>query len=315
MRVIRIPGGDLPAAARCLALGNFDGVHAGHRDLLAACAAAARAAGLRASALTFQPHPRAVVNGGHPSALTPAAEKARLIRELALDELLFMRFTPELAARAPDAFVREVVAGALSARLVFVGWNFAFGRRGAGGPEDLERLGAELGFSVRVLPPVAIDGHAVSSSKVRLLLSAGSVDVAERFLGRPYALEGRVVHGNGLGRGLGFPTANLAPRCAAGKALPAAGVYACLADLAGRLLPAVVNVGTRPTIGAALPVTVEAHLLDFAADLYGTTLRLLFKKRLRDEVKFGNLGELRDEIAADCGRARRFFGGLDGGGH
>lgn len=311
MRVVRGLGRYAPAPPCALALGNFDGVHAGHRALLRRCAEEARANGLPSVALTFHPHPRAVVNDGAPAALTPPAEKARLLRELSLDALVFARFDRALSELSPEAFARDVVAGALRATRVHVGWNFAFGRRGAGRPDDLERFGRAFGFAVSVAPPVRACGFAVSSSKVRLLVADGSVETAATFLGRPYEVAGAVVHGNGLGTGLGFPTANLAPMGGAGKLLPKAGVYACLALLDSAALPAVVNVGTRPTLAAGLPVTVEAHLLDFSCDLYGRKIRLLFKKRLRDEAKFGNLDELREEIAADCGRARRYFGRPD----
>jgi riboflavin kinase/FMN adenylyltransferase len=253
-------------------------------------------------ALTFDPHPAQVL-GRHrvPAALTTLAQRAELLGALGADALAVLPFTRAVAALAPEAFARDVLVGALGTRHVVVGETFRFGRGQAGDAAFLARLGASLGFGVQALAPVLADGRPISSSRVREALGAGDVTQAEALLGRPHLVDGTVVEGDRRGRTLGFPTANLDT---GGALLPAHGVYAGRCRLAdGRQPLAVVNVGRRPTFGGRT-VTVEAHLLDFDGDLYGTRLRLSFSVRLRGERRFAGQDALVAQIRRDVERAR-----------
>ncbi len=293
-----------------VAVGNFDGVHRGHQALVAAAVARAHETGGAAVVLTFDPHPARVLRGDEaPASLTTLAQKEELVRELGVDRLVALTFDRALAALTPEAFVKEVLASLLGARHVVVGESFRFGHSRHGDARTLQALGGQQGFDVQVVKPVLHDGRPISSSRVREALGKGDVKEAAALLGRPYALDGRVVRGDGRGRGLGIPTANLAVE---EQMLPARGVYA------GRVLvprgdwrPAVVNVGERPTFGGK-GVVVEAHLLDFTGDLYGADLRLSFQARLRGEERFANAEALVERIHADVRAARELLTPLAG---
>lgn len=286
-------------------LGNFDGLHLGHRRLLESAVSAAKSAQGRALLFTFWPHPARVLGNNAPPLLTDRAEKARLAEQAGIDYLLEQPFTPELAALSPADFVARYLAGALQANLLVVGYNFRFGRGGAGTAEVLRELAAERGIETLIVPPFEKDGAAVSSSRIRKLLSAGELAAANRLLGREYALAGLVMPGEKLGRKLGFPTANLQPPQS--LLLPRFGVYAAYAECRGQTWPAVVNVGRRPTVGDDLPATVEAHLLSADGDFYGEMMHLRFYQEIRPEQKFASLDELKAQIAADCRRAREIL--------
>lgn len=286
-------------------LGNFDGLHLGHRRLLEKAVSAAASAQGRALLFTFWPHPAQVLGHDAPPLLTDRAEKARLAEKAGIDYLLEQPFTPDLAALSPADFVARYLAGALQADLLVVGYNFRFGRGGAGTAEILRDLAAARGIATQIVPPFEKDGAAVSSSRIRSLLTAGEMAAANRLLGRQYELAGLVMPGEKLGRKLGFPTANLQPP--EGLLLPRFGVYAAYAECRGKTWPAVVNVGRRPTVGDALPATVEAHLLSADGDFYGEMMRLRFYQEIRPERKFASLDELKAQIAADCRRAREIL--------
>ena len=283
-------------------VGNFDGVHVGHRALVERTVSEARSAGGTAVVLTFDPHPaRVLAPDRAPGALTTPAQKEELLGGLGVDRLVIVPFTPELAARSPEAFVADVLVGAVGARIVVVGESFRFGHRQAGDVKRLSALGAEMGFAVRALAPVLWDGSPVSSSRVREALKAGDVEAARALLGRSHFVDGLVVRGDGRGKGIGVPTANLEPE---NEVVPGGGVYAgrCrLPDGAERI--AVVNVGQRPTFGGE-GITVEAHLLDFEGDLYGAHVRLSFHERLRGERRFAGQEALVAQIRLDVERAR-----------
>lgn len=291
-----------PDAQPCaLALGVFDGVHLGHRAILAAAVARARDARLTAVACTFEPHPLEVLQPQRALlALTTLGERLALFAESALDGTVVVAFTPALARVEPEAFVKEVLIDRLHAREVVVGFNHRFGRGARGDARLLGELGARFGFRAHVVPPLSVDGVTVSSTEIRAALQRGEVDRAERLLGRPYSLTGTVVEGAGRGRTLGFPTANL--RCDR-PPLVAPGVYACRATVHGGEHPAVVNVGVRPTFGGE-DLAVEAHLLDFKDNLYGVRLRLTFVARLREERRFPSVDALAAQIRADVEAAR-----------
>jgi riboflavin kinase/FMN adenylyltransferase len=285
-----------------VAVGNFDGVHRGHQALVAAAVARAAQAGGAAVVLTFDPHPARVLRPeAAPAALTTLEQKEELVRALGIHRLVALEFDARVAALAPDAFAREVLAEGLGAHHVVVGESFRFGRERRGDARTLATLGAGLGFTVQVVSPLLHAGVPISSSRVRDALAAGDVGEAGVLLGRPYALDARVVKGDGRGRGLGFPTANLASE---GQLLPARGVYAGRCRLpAGDAWPAVVNVGERPTFGGKA-LRVEAHLLGYAGDLYDARVRLELVARLRDEQRFASPEALVARIHEDVRAAR-----------
>jgi riboflavin kinase/FMN adenylyltransferase len=288
-----------------VALGNLDGVHLGHQALVGVVRAQARARAGTAVVLTFDPHPARVLHPERsPRALMTLAQKAEVLAGLGVDRLAVLDFTRERAGQTAEEFARTVLAAALGAQVVAVGANFRFGRGRAGDAGTLERLGAALGFEVVVVPPVTLDGEAVSSTRVREAVEAGEVEEAVRLLGRRYFVDGAVVQGEGRGRTIGFPTANVD---VVNETLPARGVYACWCrdlDEGGAAVPAAVNVGNRPTFDGH-GTTVEAHALAPVGDLYGRRLRVEFAQRLREERRFPGVEALRAQIAADVEQARR----------
>jgi riboflavin kinase/FMN adenylyltransferase len=274
--------------------------------------AKARAAGGPAVVLTFDPHPARVLRPGRaPAALTTLAQKEELLAELGVDRLAVLPFDSTVAGLPPEAFARAVLRETLGARDVVVGESFRFGHRREGDARALASLGARLGFAVHALPAVLEGGSPVSSSRVRSELERGDVVAARALLGRRYFVDAAVVRGDGRGRAIGVPTANLAPD---NEILPAPGVYAglCRVD-AGEWRVAVVNLGHRPTFGGGA-LALEAHLLDFAGDLYGARVRLSFHERLREEQRFPGKDALVARILEDVARARALLSGPGGGG-
>ncbi|HEV2385992.1 MAG TPA: bifunctional riboflavin kinase/FAD synthetase [Candidatus Acidoferrales bacterium] len=295
-------------APSVVTVGNFDGVHLGHQAILARVVALARARGERAAAIIFDPHPLKVLRPESAVPLvTTLAERLDLLAGTGLDGVLVLPFTPEFARLTPEEFVRQVIVEALGASGVLVGANFRFGHRQAGDAGLLAALGAQLGFTVELVPAVCLRGDRISSTLVRQAIAAGRVARAGRMLGRPFALAGEIRPGTGQGRRLVVPTLNLAT---AQELMPARGVYATEALVGGRLYRAATNVGFRPTFNGH-SLTVESHLLDFAEERDSGPLELRFWKRLRDERKFSSPAELRAQVMADIGRAARFFGRLD----
>jgi len=295
-------GGAPQIGPASVAVGNFDGVHRGHQALVAAAVARSRATGGAAVVLTFDPHPARVLRPQEaPAALTTLAQKEELVAALGIDRLVVVEFDTRLAALSPEAFAREVLQHALGARHVVVGESFRFGRGREGDPRRLEALGASLGFAVEVVPPLLDGGRAISSSRVREALESGDVGEARTLLGRDYFVDGEVVRGDGRGRTIGVPTANLAPE---EQILPANGVYAARCRTgAGAWHAAAVNVGERPTFGGGR-VRLEAHLLDFEGDLYGARLRVAFHERLRGEQRFDGKDALVAQIRRDIEAVR-----------
>jgi riboflavin kinase/FMN adenylyltransferase len=294
MQVTWLP--DARARERHLAVGEFDGVHVGHREVI-------RGAD---SVLTFEPHPRAVVAPDTaPKLLTSLAVKADLIGDLGVRELVVIPFDGSFAAQSPQEFIDHVLVERLGARRVSVGENFRFGHRARG---DAALLAAQDAFAVRVVRMVELEGEIVSSSHIRGLVAAGAVDVAARFLGAPFQMRGEVAHGDKRGRTLGFPTANLVPDPR--LVVPDHGVYACRAVVPGLgEWRAAVSVGVRPTFVSGRGLLVEAYLLDFdGADLYGRELRLDFLERLRGERRFDSAEALVEQMHRDVEQAERVAG-------
>jgi riboflavin kinase / FMN adenylyltransferase len=289
-----------------LTIGNFDGVHAGHREILRRVVELARERGWKPSVLTFDPHPaRVVAPERAPRLLTTPEERARLMREAGIEQVLILPFTRELAGFSPERFVREIVVERLEARAVLVGDNFRFGHQHSGDTRLLEELGRRDGFLVEAVPAIRMRGRVVSSSEVRRLIEAGNVALAARLLARPYALAGEVVAGQGIGSKQTVPTLNLAP---AAGVQPACGVYITRTTdpEAGRRWNSVTNIGTRPTFDGE-SVTVETFLLDPLTGASPRGIRVEFLRRLREERRFDDAAALKRQILRDVGRAQTYF--------
>jgi riboflavin kinase/FMN adenylyltransferase len=293
--VIVTPLAEAAPRPRRVAVGTFDGVHLGHREVI-------RGAD---TVLTFDPHPSVVVApGGAPKLLTTLERKAELIAALGVDELVVIPFDREFAARQAQAFVDDVLVGALGATHVSVGENFRFGHKAQG---DCDLLAGDGRFETRVVPLLEIDGEVVSSSHIRGLVLGGALDYAGQLLGDPFSASGEVVHGDARGRTLGFPTANLLPR--EGFVVPGHGVYACRAHTAdGAVHAAATNVGVRPMFVTGRGELIEAYLIDFDEDIYEQPLRVDFLRRLRGERRFDSVEALIEQMGRDVDDARSIAG-------
>ena len=294
-----------PLRRPVVAIGNFDGVHRGHAFLFDETRRQAQAGGGESAVLTFDPHPaRVLAPALAPPLITTLDRKLELIAQAGVDVAVVEPFDRAFAARSPADFIDEVLVRGLGAAHVVVGYDFTFGQRRAG---TVETLRADGRFGVTVVPPVTVAGIVCSSTKVREFVAEGRVDGAALLLGRPHEVEGEVVRGDGRGRTIGIPTANLKPRT---ELIPKNGVYAGFGEIrsgahAGRRFAAAINIGTNPTFVAERPVVIEAHLLDCDLDLYGATLRLEFVERLRGEERFPSVEALVAQIRKDVERARQ----------
>ncbi len=285
-----------------LTIGNFDGVHNGHRKLISRVKSLAVEHNIPSGLITFAPHPLKVLLGDKaPPSLTGTAHKLEIVESLGLDFSFLMPFTRELAAEEPENFVREVLIKGLNVKKLAVGYDYCFGKNRRGDYSFLSAQGRELGFDVEQLDPVVINGSVVSSSRIRKLICAGEVHELKPLMSRFHSIRGIVEHGaNRGGRLLGFPTANLNPEP---LLLPKQGVYATLAELEGVFYHSVTNIGKNPTFGKN-PLSVEVHILDFDSDIYGMEIRLHFVQYLRGEQTFPNLDALIARIKADAQTAR-----------
>jgi riboflavin kinase / FMN adenylyltransferase len=293
---------DVPAEApgRAVALGTFDGVHRGHRQVIGSAVDRARERGLVATVATFEPHPLRILRPDQPpQLLTTLDRKIDLVAELGVDELVAIPFTSELGRQSAEDFSAQVLAAALGARSVSVGANFRFGHGAAG---DAAVLRSRAEFETEVVELVELGGDSISSSRIRSLLAEGDVAGAAGLLGAPHTIAGPVVEGDRRGRELNMPTANIGPPT--DVILPAKGVYAATATGGGiRPTAAAVNIGVRPTFETEGDLVVEAHLIGFDGDLYGQTIRLAFLERLRDEVRFESAGDLVEQMQKDVEQA------------
>jgi riboflavin kinase / FMN adenylyltransferase len=289
VKVTHLP--DVEPRPRRVAVGTFDGVHLGHREVI-------RGAD---TVVTFDPHPAAVVApGGAPRLLTTLQRKTELISELGVDELVVIPFDAQFASHSAQSFIDDVLVGSLRAGHVSVGENFRFGHKAAG---DTALLRADERFETRVTPLLEVDGEVVSSSHIRGLVLGGAVEYADTLLGAPFTLSGEVVEGDRRGRTLGFPTANLVPQD--GYVVPGHGVYACRAQTEdGVVHVAATNVGVRPMFVTGRGELIEAFLVDFDGDLYGSQLRIEFLKRLRGEKRFESVEALVEQMGRDVEETR-----------
>jgi riboflavin kinase/FMN adenylyltransferase len=297
---------DLPCEL-IVTVGNFDGIHTGQRRILDLVIARARQTGLGSAVVTFEPHPLSILRPGEaPPMLTTPEQKESLLAESGIDELVLVRFTPGFSRFPARRFVHDFLVGRLAAREIYVGTSFAFGRDREGDLSLLQVMGDSFGFAAHGCEEVSLGDAPVSSTRIRRAVAAGDVDAVSAMLGRPYALTGIVVRGDGRGRGLGWPTANLEVD---NDLLPADGVYVTRLRIPAvdEDLPSVTNVGTRPTVYAEHPRLVECHVLDFDRDIYGERVELELLRRLRGERKFPSVEVLRQQIGQDVEAAREYF--------
>jgi riboflavin kinase/FMN adenylyltransferase len=291
-----------PGAA--VAIGNFDGVHVGHRALIARARELAATRGAAAVALTFDPHPSAVVGAGAPPRLASLDRRIELLAEAGLDAVVVEPFTRELASRTADDFVDNILLRGLRARAIVVGYDFTYGAGRAGTTEALAAHGARTGVDVAIVPAVEVDGVVASSTRIRAALRDGDLAQAQKLLGRRWDIDGTVVHGAKRGRAIGVPTANIAPA----SDLPIApGIYAVTLVAGGAPLPAVASLGTNPTFVEQGGLVLEVHVLDWEGDLYDQKVRVSFVARLREERKFDSVDALITQIRSDIDQARRLF--------
>ncbi|MDF7761806.1 bifunctional riboflavin kinase/FAD synthetase [Kosakonia cowanii] len=289
-----------------LTIGNFDGVHRGHQALLQGLGAEGRARGLPVVVMIFEPQPLELFAGEKsPARLTRLREKLRLLAECGVDYVLCLRFDRHFAALTAQTFVSDLLVDRLGVKFLAVGDDFRFGAGRQGDFLLLQKAGEKYGFDVTSTQTFCEGGVRVSSTAIRQALANDDLALAGNLLGRPFTISGRVVHGDALGRTIGFPTANVPLRR---QVSPVKGVYAVeVAGLGDRLLPGVANIGTRPTV-AGIRQQLEVHLLDVAMDLYGRHIDVVLRKKIRNEQRFASLDELKAQIARDEVAAREFFG-------
>jgi riboflavin kinase/FMN adenylyltransferase len=307
MEVIHFPDDVKPARWQqpVLALGNFDGLHRGHTKIIDRVSRRAGERGSTPVAMTFDPHPPRVVRPDKaPPLLMTKAQKLEALEHAGMQGVAVVRFTLELSRWEPEAFVRTVLFEWLRVAEVWVGANFLFGRDRSGNFSLLRTLGARYGFRAEKIDPVRYKEFVVSSTRIRRLVAEGRVDEAGALLGHHYTIDAVVEHGDGRGRQIGFPTANLSTE---NELRPPHGVYATAVRLDGVYHPSVTNIGIRPTIGEGLAETIETHVFGVDRELYGASVRLAFVQRLRDERAFASLEALTAQIAHDCRQARDLF--------
>lgn len=297
---------DLPV--RCVAtIGNFDGMHLGHQAIVRSVVERAREIGAPSAVITFQPHPLSVVAPDRiPRQILTVAQKEELLAKHDVDALIIVPFTPEFSRWPADRFVEEFLVDALKVREIRIGRDFCFGAGREGNLERLTGLGAKYGFSVEGVDDVRLAGFRVSSSHVRTAVSRGAMRAANKALGRTYFVDGRVATGRKLGRKIGFPTVNLEPF---NELFPGSGVYVttCRFESFSRNFESVTNIGVRPTLYENYAVTIESHIFDFDANVYGDTVRIYFHELLRREKQFRSALELTNQIRLDIERSRRYF--------
>jgi riboflavin kinase/FMN adenylyltransferase len=288
-----------------LTLGVFDGLHLGHQRIMQTVVERARETGAVPTAITFDPHPRAVL---HPESAPPLLQtldqRLANLEVLGIEQAIVIQFDREFAGQEASAFLTDIVKERLHAREVYLGKGFAFGRNRGGNIGLLREMGEKLGFVADEVDEVRLRGNRISSSSIRHLLAEGRINLARRMLGRPYGVEGVVIRGNRRGHTIGFPTANLKPH---NRVIPKYGVYATATLIDGAWRKSITNIGVRPTFENTTEPSIETYVFDFDSDLYGNVLRVRFLYRIRDERKFGGIDELKAQIEKDTGRAMSYF--------
>jgi riboflavin kinase / FMN adenylyltransferase len=288
-----------------LTLGVFDGLHLGHQQIMQTVVERAKAVDAVATAITFDPHPRAVL---HPETAPPLLQtldqRLAAFEVLGIEQAIVIRFNKDFAAQEAEDFLRNVIYERLQAKEVYLGKGFEFGKNRKGNIELLRKISAELGFFADEVPEVRLRGRRISSSRIRELLREGKVNLARRMLGRPYGIEGQIVRGVQRGRTIGFPTANLRP---VNRVVPKFGVYATATLINGEWRRSITNVGVRPTFENEAEPSIESYIFEFDGDLYGDVLRVRFLHRIRNERKFSGIDELKSQIQKDTRRALLYF--------
>lgn len=292
-------------------LGTYDGVHLGHQQIIRTMVAEAKSEGKEAVLLTFHPHPRMVL---YPDSHTvrlidTVEEKLKKLEKLGLDTVILYPFTSKFSRLTAVEFVRDVLVGQIGVKHVLVGHDHHFGKNREGNFQQLLEMGSLYGFTVEEIKAVEIDGITISSTKIRNALAEGDMRTVAHFLGVPYQLSGTVIHGNKLGRTIGFPTANI-EMDEATKMLPAIGVYAVQIELNGRKLDGVMNIGRKPTVQQTEKISIEVFIFDFSEDIYGETLTVSFYDRLRGEQQFGSIEALKEQLGKDEQQARTILTAL-----
>ncbi|MDR2018266.1 MAG: bifunctional riboflavin kinase/FAD synthetase [Syntrophobacterales bacterium] len=287
-----------------LTIGNYDGVHVGHRQIIEKVKDEAHRLGGTSMLMTFSPHPLTVVK---PDALigliSPNGLKRRLIEEAGIDALIIVPFTEQFRLIEPEDYVKDILVDKLGIKGLIIGYDFRFGRQGRGDVDLLKGLSAQNGFFFHVVEPITLDGEKIGSNRIRKMLRSGETERAMACLGQPYLMEGRVIKGFGRGRELGFPTINIAT---AVELIPKEGVYVTEIETTNRRFHSVTNIGYNPTFDGK-ELSIETHIMDFSGDLYGCEVTLYFYKRIRDEMKFGSVEELKRRIAFDVETASDYF--------
>lgn len=293
------------ARGTVLTLGVFDGLHLGHQRIMQTVVESANAINAVPTVITFDPHPRAVLHPENaPPLLQTLDQRIANFEVLGIKQTIVIRFDKEFAGTDAETFLTDIVHERLQAREVFLGRGFFFGKNRGGNIELLREMSKRLGFFADEVPEVRLRGQRISSSKIRHLLAEGKVNMARRMLGRPYGVEGQIIHGLQRGRTIGFPTANLHPH---NRVIPKFGVYATATLIEGKWRRSITNVGVRPTFDDDQNPSIESYIFDFDGDLYGDVLRVRFLHRIRDERKFGGIDELRAQIEKDTRRALNYF--------
>jgi riboflavin kinase/FMN adenylyltransferase len=293
------------ARPTALTLGVFDGLHLGHQRIIETVVRRAKALNAVPTAITFDPHPRAVL---HPESAPPLLQtldqRLAALEVLGIEQTIVIPFSREFASIEAEEFLREVIYDRLQAKEVYLGRGFAFGKGRGGNIELLRKISTELGFFADEVAEVQLRGTRISSSKIRELLLGGKVNRARGMLGRPYGVEGKIIRGDRRGHTIGFPTANLQPQ---NRVIPRTGVYVTATLIGDTWRRSITNVGVRPTFGDGLEPSVETYIFDFEGDLYGDVLRVRFLHRIRDERKFSGIDELKSQIQKDSNRALGYF--------
>lgn len=307
MKIIRaVEGGESPEGS-VLTLGVYDGVHLGHKKIISEVSSEAAKRGMPSAAVTFNPHPSHILPGESAGLITDERQKLELLAECGLDLCVILNFTEEFSRKTAEDFVRDIIAGFMKAESVIVGFNHVFGAGRRGNARMLADMGEKHGFSLKLVKPVKINGETVSSSKIRGLIAEGRLEKANIFLGRSFSISGRVIKGDGKGRTLGFPTANI--ETPPGMVSPAPGVYAGRCFTAGEERPAVFYMGEKPTFGPpSRRPSMEIHIIGFSGNLYGKEIRFSFTKRLRGDMKFTDAEALRRKIENDVKKAANMAG-------
>ncbi len=288
-----------------LTLGVFDGLHLGHQKIMQKVVNRAQTLGAIPTAITFDPHPRAVLYPENaPPLLQTLDQRLANFEVLGIEQAIVIRFDKDFAGQDAEIFLRDTIHDRLQAKEVYLGKGFAFGKNRGGNIELLRRMSEELGFFADEVDEITLRGQRISSSKIRHLLADGKVNLVRRMLGRPYGIEGQIVRGDQRGRTIGFPTANLKPR---NRVIPKYGVYATATLIENVWRRSITNVGVRPTFEGDKEPSIESYIFDFDSDLYGDVLRVRFLHRIRDERKFGGIEELKAQIAKDSQTALDYF--------